>query len=148
MRSEFQYFMSDSDHAEFDEFILSFPGVTIKTGKSYDEIILLDGFVQYDRSNLSDGILTSGRIAIATTDLDGNLNFTSDKEIEHLYKELRKWLKKKSTNKLACFNEKMGESTLQPTKNFWLCEGAEEMKKSHNIKLKQYVSTHAVFKLA
>lgn len=148
MRSEFQYFMSDLDHSEFDDLIMSFPDVTIKKGKSYDEIILLDGFVQYERSNLSDGILTSGRIAVATTDLGGQFNFTSHKEIEHLYKELRKWLKKKSTNKLACFNENIGESTLQPTKKFWLCKGAEEMTKSHNIKLKQYVSTHAVFKLA
>ena len=148
MRSEFQYFMSDNDHSLFDDYVLSFPSVSIKKGKSYDEILLLDGFIQYDRSNLSNGILTSGRIAIASTDLDGQLNFEEHDEIEKLYKKLRNWLKKRCINKLVCFNENIGESTLQPVKNFWLCEGAAEIVKSQNIKLKQFVSTYAVFKLA
>ena len=148
MRSEFQYFMSDNDHSLFDKHILEFPGVSIKKGKSYDEILLLDGFIQYERSKLSDGILTSGRIAIATTDLDKKVNFEAHREIEEFYKKLRSWLKKRSVNKLVCFNEKIGESTLQPVKNFWLCSGAAEIVQIQNVKLKQYVSTYAVFRMA
>ncbi|MEE4245043.1 MAG: hypothetical protein V2I33_06515, partial [Kangiellaceae bacterium] len=59
VRSEFQYFMSEKDHSIFDEYIHSFPGVSIKKGGSYDEIILLDGFIQYERSMFSNGVLTS-----------------------------------------------------------------------------------------
>jgi len=140
--------MSENDHSLFDEYVLSFSGVSIKNSKGFYEILLLDGFIQYERSKLSNGILTSGRVAIATTDLDGQLNFEAYDEIEELYKNLRNWLKKRCINKLVCCNEKIGESTLQPVKNFWLCEGAAEIVKSGNIKLKQFESTHTVFRLA
>ena len=94
--------MSTEDHASFDELLRSIPGITIALGKSFDEILLLDGRIQYARSQLSDNILTAGRIAIATMDLAGNHNFDSYEEVEKLYKKLRSWLKKHSTNELVC----------------------------------------------
>jgi len=140
--------MNDEDHASFDELLHSIPGISIKHGKSYDEILLSDGFVQYQRSELINNVLTAGRIAIATTDLDGEYNFTSHQEIEKLYKKLRNWLKKRSLNALICFNEQLGENTTQPVKNFWLCNGAESQVKTQGIKLKQFESGNVVFKLA
>ena len=106
MRSEFQYFMSQDDHAAFDGHLLTIDGVSIKQGKSFDEILFGDGFIQYERSILEEGVLTSGQIAIASTDREGVYNFSSHKAVEELYKNLRNWLKKRSINTLVCYNEK------------------------------------------
>lgn len=148
MRSEFQYFMSQEDHKFFDEYILSIEEPTIEHGNHFDEIQLLDGSIQYERSQLDNDVLTAGRIAIATTDLEGNYNFTSHKEIESLYKKLRSWLKKRSVNNLVCFNEKAEESATQKVNNFWVSTGAETIVKEKGIKLKQFESGNVAFKLA
>ena len=148
MRSEFQHFMSLEDHEAFDNHLRSIDGVIIKPGKHFDEIIFIDGLIQYQRSALEDGILTSGRIAIASTELDGSYNFSSHQEIEHLYKNLRKWLKKRSINTLVCYNEKSEEHIVQVVKNFWLATGAEAALKASTIKLKQFKSGNVAFKLA
>ena len=73
--------MSQEDHISFDEYIFSIEGTSIEHGNHFDEIQLLDGSIQYERSQLVNDALTAGRIAIATTDLEGNYNFTSHKEI-------------------------------------------------------------------
>lgn len=148
MRSEFQYFMNQDDHAVFDDHLRSIDGVSIKQGKHFDEILLDDGFIQYERSLLEDGVLTSGRIAIASTDLDGAYNFSSHQIVESLYKKLRNWLKKRSVNSLVCFNEKSENPTTQAAKNFWLGPGAEVTLNDPAIKLKQFKSGNVVFKLA
>ena len=148
MRSEFQYFMSKDDHAAFDDHIRSIDGVSIKSGKHFDEILFGDGFIQYERSFLENDVLTSGRIAIASTDLDGAYNFSSHQAVESLYKKLRSWLKKRSINSLVCYNEKSEEPTFQAVKNFWLVTGAETALKESTIKLKQFKSGNVVFKLA
>ena len=148
MRSEFQYFMSAEDHSALDKLLNGIGGVELKSGENYDEILYLDGFIQYARSELIDGVLTGGRIAIASTDLDGTYNCESYIEVEKLYKKLRNWLKKRSTNKLLCFNEKIGRGTIMPVKNFWLCKGAEELVRANEVRLKQFNSTYAVFELA
>ncbi|MBG56968.1 MAG: hypothetical protein CMK46_01620 [Porticoccus sp.] len=148
MRSEFQYFMSQDDHAAFDSHLLSIDGVTIKQGKHFDEIRLGDGFIQYERSILNEGILTSGRIAIASTDLERSYNFSSYQAVEALYKKLRSWLKKRSINTLVCYNEKSENYTVQAVKNFWLVTGAETLLNESGIKLKQFESGNVVFKLA
>jgi hypothetical protein len=148
MRSEFQYFMNQDDHSTFDKHLMSIDGVSIKLGDHFDEIRLNDGFIQYVRSNLENGILTSGRIAIASTDLDGCFNFSSHEAVETLYKKLRNWLKKHSVNTLVCYNEKSKEPATQAVKNFWLSSGAENELKESAIKLKQFKSGNVVFKLA
>ncbi|WP_444904246.1 hypothetical protein ACJJIU_03845 [Microbulbifer sp. CnH-101-E] len=148
MRSEFQYFMNQDDHAVFDEYLRSIDGVSIKQGKHFDEILLDDGFIQYERSLLEDRVLTSGRIAIASTDLDGAYNFSSHQAVESLYKKLRNWLKKRSVNSLVCFNEKSENPTTQAVKSFWLGPGAEATLNDPAIKLKQFKSGNVVFKLA
>jgi hypothetical protein len=140
--------MNQEDHAAFDDHLRSFDGVSIKQGKHFDEILLDDGFIQYERSLLEDGVLTSGRIAIASTDLDGSYNFSSYQEVESLYKKLRNWLKKRSVNSLVCYNEKSESPTTQVVKNFWLGAGAEAALKESAIKLKQFKSGNVVFKLA
>ena len=93
--------MSDDDHSRFDEFLTKFANIKIVSGNSFDEIHLLDGSIQYVRSAQIGTVITSGRIAIATTDLDGNRNYDSYPEVEKLYRSLRNWLKKRSTNKLC-----------------------------------------------
>ncbi len=148
MRSEFQYFMNQEDHTAFDEHILSIEGVSIKLGEHFDEVCLDDGFIQYERSQFINGVLTAGRIAIASTDLEGCSNISSHEEIESLYKKLRRWLKKKSHNKLVCYNEKLKEPTTQPIKNFWLAPSAEVELKESGVKLKQFESGNVAFKLA
>lgn len=148
MRSEFQYFMNQDDHIAFDEHLLSIEDVSIKSGEHFDEIHLSDGFIQYERSILTNGVLTSGRIAIASTDLDGCFNFTSHEVVETLYKKLRNWLKKRSINSLVCYNEKSSQPVVQATKNFWLLSCAEAELKESSIKLKQFESGNVVFKLA
>lgn len=148
MRSEFQYFMNQDDHTVFDEYLRSIHGVSIKQGKHFDEILLDDGFIQYERSFLEDRVLTSGRIAIASTDLDGAYNFSSHQAVESLYKKLRNWLKKRSVNSLVCFNEKSENPATQSVKSFWLGPGAEAILNDPAIKLKQFKSGNVVFKLA
>ncbi len=148
MRSEFQYFMSQEDHAGFDEHLRSLDGVSVERGKNFDEILYSDGSIQYERSQLLDGVLTAGRIAIATTDLDGNFNFTAHDEIETIYKKLRNWLKKRSMNNLVCFNENSQDRVTQATKNFWLANGAELSHKEQGIRLKQFYTGNVAFKLA
>lgn len=148
MRSEFQYFMSQDDHAAFDEHLRSIDGVSIKPGKYFDEILLNDGFIQYERSVLEEGILTSGRIAIASTDLEDSYNFSSHQAVEAMYKKLRNWLKKRSINTLICYNEKSVNPAAQPVKNFWLLTGAEAMLNDSAIKLKQFKTGNVVFKLS
>ena len=140
--------MSQDDHAAFDDHIRSIDGASIKKGKHFDEIQFEDGFIQYERSLLEDGILTSGRIAIASTDLDGSYNFSSHKAVESLYKQLRNWLKNRSINSLVCYNEKSESPTVQAVKNFWLATGAEATLNEPSIKLKQFKSGNVVFKLA
>ncbi|GAA6186876.1 MULTISPECIES: hypothetical protein [Alteromonadaceae] len=148
MRSEFQYFMNQDDHAIFDDHLRSIDGVSIKQGKGFDEILLDDGFIQYKRSLLEDGILTSGRIAIASTDLDGAYNFSSHQAVESLYKKLRKWLKNRSVNSLVCYNETSEKPAKQAVKTFWLGTGAEKALTDSAIKLKQFKMGKAVFELA
>ncbi len=148
MRSEFQYFMNQYDHIAFDEHLLSIENVSIKSGEQFDEIHLDDGSIQYERSILTNGVLTSGRIAIASTDLDDCLNFTSHGAVESLYKKLRSWLKKRSINTLVYYNEKSSQPAAQATKNFWLLSCAEAELKESSIKLKQFESGNVVFKLA
>lgn len=148
MRSEFQYFMNQDDHAAFDDHLLSIDGVSLKQGKLFDEILFDDGFIQYQRSILEDGILTSGRIAIASTDLEGSYNFSSHQAVEALYKKLRNWLKKRSINTLVCYNEKSENHAVQAVKNFWLVTGAEALLNESAIKLKQFKSGNVVFKPA
>ena len=148
MRSELQYFMSQDDHAVFDDYLRSIDGVSIKKGENFDEILLDDGFIQYERSFLVDGILTSGRIAIASTNLDGAYNFSSHQAVESLYKKLRNWLKRRSVNSLVCFNEKSKNPATQIVKNFWLGVGAAITLNNLAIKLKQFKSGSIVFKLA
>ena len=145
MRSEFQYFMNENDHALFDEFLSSVPEIKIKPGKNFDEILYLDGNIQYERSELLEDVLTGGRIAIATTDLDGNYNFYHYKETERLYGKLRNWLKKRSKNTLICFNEGIDNGTIMPVNNFWLLGGAESQVRANEIKLKQFKSGNVVF---
>ena len=145
MRSEFQYFMSDDDHSRFDEFLTKFANIKIVSGNSFDEIHLLDGSIQYVRSAQIGTVITSGRIAIATTDLDGNRNYDSYPEVEKLYRSLRNWLKKRSTNKLVCFNEKIGRNSMKPVKNIWLCEGAAQKIERENLQLKQILTAAVVF---
>ena len=139
--------MSEEDHSALDTLLESIEGVELKRGRKYVEILYMGGFIQYVRSELIDGVLTSGRISIATTDLDGEYNYESFQEIEKLYKKLRNWLKIRSTNKLLCFSEKTGRSSIMPVKNFWLCEGAEKLITTDGIRLKQFISTYAVFEL-
>lgn len=148
MRSEFQYFMNQDDHVAFDNHLLSIDGVSIKHRKHFDEILFDDGFIQYQRSILEDGILTSGRIAIASTDLEGSYNFSSHQAVEALYKKIRSWLKKRSVNTLVCYNEKSEKPAAQTVKNFWLLTGAEAMLNESAIKLKQFKSGNVVFNLA
>ena len=140
--------MSPEDHEAFDDHLRSIDGVIIKPGKNFDKILFTDGFIQYQRSALEDGILTSGRIAIASTELDGTYNFSSHQEVENLYKKLRSWLKKRSINTLVCYNEKSEEHTVQVVKNFWLATGAEAALKASTIKLKQFQSSNTAFRLA
>lgn len=148
MRSEFQYFMSQDDHAAFDNHLLSIDGVSLKQGEHFDEILFDDGFIQYQRSILEDGILTAGRIAIASIDLEGSYNFSSHQAVDALYKKLRNWLKKRSINTLVCYNEKSENPVAQTVKNFWLLTGAEAMLSESAIKLKQLKSGNVVFNLA
>ncbi len=140
--------MNKEDHDAFDKFLCSISGISIKHGKIYDEIQLFDGFIQYERSEQIKDVLIAGRVAIATTDLDGKCNFTSHQEIERLYKKLRSWIKKRSVNTLVCFNETLEDNIVQPVNKFWLCNGAASLVKSQNIKLKQFESGNVVFKLA
>ena len=148
MRSEFQYFMNQDDHAAFDNHLLSIDGVSLKQGKLFDEILFDDGFIQYQRSIFEDGILTSGRIAIASTALDGSYSFSSHQTVEALYKKLRSWLKKRSINTLVCYNEESENHAVQAVKNFWLVTGAEALLNESAIKLKQFKSGNVVFKPA
>lgn len=148
MRSEFQYFMSQDDHEAFDGHLRTIDGVSIKQGKSFDEIIFGDGFIQYERSILEEGVLTSGRIAVASTDPEGFYNFSSHEAVEELYKRLRNWLKKRSINTLVCYNEKSENHTVEAVKSFWLAAGAEALLNESAVKLKQFKSGNVVFKLA
>ncbi|EPG0368242.1 hypothetical protein ACSWVZ_001057 [Photobacterium damselae] len=139
--------MNQDDHAAFDDHLRSINGVSIKHEKHFDEILLDDGFIQYEQSLLKDGILTSGCIGIASTDLDGAYNFSSHQAVESLYKKLRNWLKKRSVNALVCYNERSENPTTQSVKNFWLGAGAAATLNNSAIKLKQFKSGNVVFKL-
>lgn len=118
MRSEFQYFMNQSDHTAFDDYLLSIDGVSIKFGEHFDEICLGEGFIQYERCHFQNGVLTSGRIAIASTDLDGCFNFSSHEVVEALYRKLGSWLMNCCINTLVCYIEKSVQSTTQVGKIF------------------------------
>ena len=148
MRSEFQYFMNQDDHAAFDDHLYNIDGVSIRKGAHFDEILFNDGFIQYKRSFLEDGILTAGRIAIASTGLEGSYNFSSHEGVESLYRKLRGWLKKRSINALVCYNERSENPEPQAVKNFWLVTGAESALNKSAIKLKQFKSGNVVFALA
>jgi hypothetical protein len=138
MRSEFQFIMSAEDMSEFDDFLLSHDGVEIESRKGFDVVHYESAEFQYMRSGIYEDLLTVGRIALATTDLDKQPNFENSHQIEKLYKRCRTWLRKRYSNCLEAVNYNVTPPAKCAVKYVWLGPNAEKWLDSGRGKLRLF----------
>jgi hypothetical protein len=73
--------------------------------------------IQWLRGTLDGAILTAGRIAVATTNLENAVNDTSTQvAVEALYKALRIWIKKRYRNGLVATSDNAPIGPTNPSK--------------------------------
>ncbi len=90
--------------------------------------------------------LVSGRIAIATTDLDGNIIRPRTADAVHRnYNALRRFIKKHYANNLVCFHQDDPEDAID-AREFWLGpEAAKWLGSGKRRVLKQFADDLGVF---
>ena len=136
MRSEFQFIMSAEDMSEFDDFLLSHDGVAIEVGECFDMVHYDSAKFQYMRSGIYADLLTVGRIALATTDIDKKDTNSNSEKIEKLYKSCRNWLRKRYSNCLDAVNYDVTPPAKATVKYIWLGPHAEKWFDSGQGKLR------------
>ena len=123
LRSECQFFMHPEDEAEFLAHASARHALSVVGEGGSACLVGPQGSVQFLRSHLSETAISAGRIAIATTGLDGECLFPeTSEELERAYRELRRWLQKRYSNDLVCFNEcaPLEQRVVAPCRNVWL----------------------------
>lgn len=148
MRSEVRFFMHPDDEVLFVSWVS--PTAVVDLGRGYithlrGRYALADdtGSIQFWRSQLQEGVLTEGRIALATTrfGLEERLPLTLVTESEELFGRLKRQIKKNYINGLVrWWNPLLPAGPTNPTKldrAVWLGPGALRWWKSapgHKLK--------------
>lgn len=149
MRSECQFFMAPEDEAEFLAHATTAHPLTVSGEGHIAALTCSLGSIQFLRSQRFDSTLTAGRIALATTGLDGeSLVPESASELERLYRQLRRWLQKRYTNDLVAFNESFPPEHRKTVRypSVWLAPHARSWLVSHSdAELRQFHTGFVVF---
>jgi hypothetical protein len=147
MRSECQFFMASEDEAEFLAHATTAHPLAISGEGHIAALTCSLGSIQFLRSQRFGSMLTAGRIAIATTGLDGeSLVPESDSELERIYRQLRRWLQKRYTNDLVAYSEAFpaGQRKVVRYPSFWLAPHARNWVLSHSDAVLRQFRTGAV----
>jgi hypothetical protein len=143
MRSEFQFFMTAKDEAEFVSFAEYLADRVDRESDTQWFFWIGDCSVQFLRSRVRRRELISGRIALATSGF--GLVFDSAADGERLYKRLRAWLKKSYNNELTCRNSRIDNSKME-IKNFWVSSRVIALlREEPDLSLKQIPESFVVF---
>lgn len=143
MRSEFQFFMTAEDEAEFVSFAEELADRVDRESDTQWFFVIGDCSVQFLRSRIRRRELISGRIALATSGF--GLAFDSAADGERLYKRLRAWLKKSYSNDLTCRNTRI-ENSKTEIKNFWVSGRVVAfLRQEPDLSLKQIPESFVVF---
>jgi hypothetical protein len=143
MRSEFQFFMTAEDEAEFVLFAEPLAERLERASDTQWFLRIGDCAVQFLRSRLHRGELISGRIALATSGF--GLCCKAADECERLYKRLRSWLKKSYSNRMTCRNIRIKNSRMA-IRTLWVSPRVLELlRHDPSITLKQIPEAFVVF---
>lgn len=150
MRSECQFFMSSQDESQFVAHATSTDSITVTGNGAIAALTSPFGSIQFCRSELFGSTLTAGRIALATTGLDGEplLPVDNASSLERIYKQLRRWLQTRYTNDLVAYNESFPPEQRKVVRypSIWLGPDARNWISSHaDAKLRQFRTGHVVF---
>ena len=123
MRSECQFFMSQQDEDAFLKFAYDKFGLTCH-GDWLSNADLPAEAIQFDRSRQYDTVLTAGRIALATHDLEGVELYPGEgPRLEKAFRGLRGYIRKHFNNQLAAYTN--GQRSQYTYRNLWLGPDAE-----------------------
>ncbi len=115
--------MAESDDQEFVDYATSTHDVRVTGERHVTDFECAHGKIQFLRSQRFDMVLTAGRIALATTDRDGHSLYPdSAPALERIYKQMRRWLQARYSNRLVCYSEffPVGQRKVQGARMFWL----------------------------
>lgn len=139
--------MAPEDEAEFLAHATTAHPLTV-SGESHIAALTCSlGSIQFLRSQRFGSTLTAGRIALATTGLDGeNLVPESASELERIYRQLRRWLQKRYTNDLLAYNESLSPEQRKVVQypSFWLAPHARSWLLNHSDAVLRQFRTGAV----
>ena len=151
MRSECQFFMSREDEAAFVAHATTAHSLVVNGDGVVAVLECSLGSIQLLRSVRFGDTLTAGRIALATTGLDGeNPVQESASELERIYRQLCRWMKKHYTNDLVAYSESLPPDQRKIIRypNFWLGPHARSWLLSHTgAALRQFLTGAVVFTL-
>jgi hypothetical protein len=135
MRSECKFFMASEDEVEFLAHASTAHPLAISGDGHISALTCSLGSIQFIRSQRFGGTLTAGRVALATTGLDGESLFpASASELERIYRQLRRWLQKRYTNDLVAYSESLPPEQRKVVRypSFWLAPYARSCLLSHS----------------
>ncbi len=149
MRSECQFFMSAEDEAEFIAHATTAHPLNLSSEGTISALFCSHGSIQFLRSQRYGSTLTAGRIALATTGLDGECLFPDTApSLERIYRQLRRWLQKHYTNDLVAYSEALPLERRKVVRypSFWLAPHARSWLLSHaDAVLRQFLTGTVVF---
>lgn len=123
MRSECQFFMSRQDEESFLKLAYEKFGLACH-GDWLSNADLPAQAIQFERSRQYDTVLTAGRIALATRDLDGAELYPSEGQaLEKAFRGLRGYIRKHFNNRLAAYTN--GQKSKHTYRNIWLGPDAQ-----------------------
>lgn len=124
MKAELQFFMIDSDKAEF----LDFAQQHIDRIEDDTHFIIGDCEILFTPSVLIDDTLLMGKIAINSGGVDDGLK--DQTRANNAYRQLRNWFKKNYYGRLSTWTEGK-EEKLSRSRNLWLGLGAKKWKEEN-----------------
>ncbi|MEW6305801.1 MAG: hypothetical protein AB1705_20170 [Verrucomicrobiota bacterium] len=143
--------MAERDDEEFVDYATRTHSIRVTGDGSIADFQCSHGDIQFLRSQRFGGILTAGRIALATTDLDGHgLYPDSASALVRIYKQMRRWLQTRYCNRLVCYSEffPVGQRKVQPARMFWLGPHAKSwLEKEPDSVLRQFRDGRVIFDL-
>jgi hypothetical protein len=141
--------MDPEDEAEFLAHATTAHPLTVTGDCDIAALTCSLGSIQFLRSQRFDCTLTAGRIALATTGLDGeSLVPESASELERIYRQLRRWLQKRYTNDLVAYSESLPPEKRKVVRypSFWLAPHARSWLLNHSdAVLRQFRNGTVVF---
>jgi hypothetical protein len=151
MRSECQFFMAEKDEEEFVDYATLTHSIRVTGEGHITDFQGSHGDIQFLRSQRLGSVLIAGRIALATTDLDGHSVYPdSAPALERIYKQMRRWLQTRYCNRLVCYSEffPVGQRKVQPARMFWLGPHAQRWLETEPLAvLRQFRDGRVIFDL-